>query len=132
MRTHRVQPVLGVLVQLAGGANQHEVAFVLPANHGTFAQAPHTVEDFQHGGCLQLEEGQTRVIAHVDGDHAALVQGVLEFAVEVAVRQVGGCVHAGEDVENDRVEAGHAQQFGQVRQLLAGVTNHQLAVGACG
>ena len=132
MRAQGVQPVLGVLVQLTGGTNQHEVALVLPANHGTFAQAPHVIEDFQHGGCLQLEEGQTRVVTHVDGDHAALTQGVLEFAVEVAVRQVGGGIHAGEDVENDRVEAGHAQQFGQVRQLLAGVTDHQLAVGSGG
>ena len=73
------------------------------------------LKDFQHGGCLQLEEGQTRVVTHVDSDHAALAQGVLEFAVEVTVRQVGGCIHAGEDVEDDCIEAGHAQQFRQVR-----------------
>ena len=90
------------------------------------------VEDFQHGGCLQLEEGQTSVVTHVDGDHAALAQGVLEFAVEVAVCQVGGRVHAGENVEDDRIEAGHAQQFGQVRQLLASVTDHQPTVGSGG
>ena len=90
------------------------------------------VEDFQHGGCLQLEEGQTRVVTHVDGNYAALAQGVLELAVEVAVCQVGGCVHAGEDVEDNRIEAGHAQQFRQVRQLLAGIPDHQPTVGTCG
>ena len=132
MRAQGVQPVLGILVQLAGGTNQHEVTFVLPAEHGAFAQAPHVVKDFQHGGCLQLEEGQTRVVTHVDGNHAALTQGVLEFAVELAVCQVGGCVHAGENVEDNRIEAGHAHQLGQVRQLLAGVPHHQPAVGSGG
>ena len=112
MRAQGVQPVLGVLVQLTGGTNQHKVALVLPADHGAFAQTPHVIEDFQHGDCLQLEEGQTRIVTHVDGNHTALTQGVLEFAVEVAVRQVGGRVHAGEDIEDNRIEAGHAQQFG--------------------
>ncbi len=28
-------------------------------------------------------------------------------------------------IEDNRVEAGHAQQFGQVGQLLAGIAHHQ-------
>ena len=90
------------------------------------------VENLEHGYRLQAEEGQTRVVTHVDGDHAAFTQDVLEFAVEVAVRQVCGCIHAGENIEDNRVEAGHAQQFGQVGQLLAGIAHHELAVGSGG
>ena len=90
------------------------------------------VKNLEHGGRLQAEEGQARIVTHVDGDHTALTQGVLEFAVEVAVRQMGGRVHAGENIEDNRVEAGHAQQFGQVGQLLAGIAHHELAVGSGG
>ena len=90
------------------------------------------VKNLEHGGRLQAEEGQARIVTHVDRDQAALAQGIPELAVEVAVRQVCGRVHAGENIEDNRVEAGHAQQFGQVGQLLAGIAHHEPAVGAGG